>query len=170
MLRTERLARRRTIALLAVLIFIGAVGLAYAIAGRNSAGRPAVGADQTRWGPLAVVDVESGAEALSAGTVRITDACVSLEEVGNGASLLVWYDERTTWNVEEREIVLQNRDGGRVTIRDGDEFTFSGGGGSLAESGIPGDEWIADTDWVSKPDPDCPNDSHWFVNEIVPQP
>jgi len=168
----SRLARGGPlIAGLAILVAaIAAVGVAYWWAERTGAGLPASGSDSTSWGPLAVVDFDTGAEALTAGTIRVTATCVTLEQRGNEPSVLVWYDKRTKWNAEAGEIVLQNRDGSNVILRNGEQVRFSGGGDLVAEGGAPGDEWIAGIDWVSKPDPACPNDSRWFVNEIVAAP
>jgi hypothetical protein len=119
------------------------------------------------WGPLAVVPPSSGVmEALTAGTLRITDACVFLEEPGGNIALLVWPADRTAWNAEEQAITLENLDGSAVTLRDGDPVSLGGGGDSVAESGVSGEEWVRQTDWVAPPAPSCPIDAHWYVGEI----
>lgn len=128
---------------------------------------PASNAADPVWGPLVVVDFDSGAAALSAGTVGITDRCVFLTEPGNVPSVLVWYDRRTRWQVTAHEVVLENRDGTEATIRDGDQVTLSGGGSSDAEGGASGEQWVASIDWVARPDPSCPTASRWFVNEVL---
>ncbi|MCI0345091.1 MAG: hypothetical protein L0221_06540 [Chloroflexi bacterium] len=51
-------------------------------------------------------------------------------------------------------------DGDVFTLVDGDAVSFGGSGG-------PVDLWIATFDWVRAPDPSCPNDEGWFLNDVV---
>jgi hypothetical protein len=70
------------------------------------------------------------------------DSQLSLEEAGNDLLLLVWPADRTTWNGEEHAVTLENLDGSAVTLRDGDRVSLGGGGDSVAESGVSGEEWV----------------------------
>ena len=145
---------------------LATLGLTVSFVGCGASGDDRVAPDGLDRGPLALVPFDNGMEALSRGTVRITETCVILEEAG-GPSLLVWHASRTSWNPAAREVVFVNRDGRTITLRDGSHVTFSGGGASTAEGGLPGARWIEETTWVSRPDAACPSDSRWFVNEIV---
>ncbi len=127
-------------------------------------------ASSATWGPLAVVDIDYGAEARFAGILRITETCAFVEEDGLEPTLVIWPDKRTGWHEDAREVTFQNRDGREATLRDGDEVSFSGGGDSVSEGGLPGDEWVKTIDWVAEPDPSCPLDARWTVNEVVDQP
>lgn len=49
-------------------------------------------------------------EALTTGTLRITDECVFLEEPGGNVALLVCPADRTTWNADEQAITRENLD------------------------------------------------------------
>jgi hypothetical protein len=122
----------------------------------------------TEWGPLAVVPNTGGAEALTAGTLRITELCVWLETAGDEAELLVWPADRTRWDPAMGSIGFANSNGIEVTLRDAEPVWFSGGGDSTAESGVSGEDWAAGLEWVAPPDPSCPMDVRWFVNEVVP--
>lgn len=134
-------------------------------------GSPGAGASASAtqtWGPLAVVPPSRGfGEALAAGTLHITDTCVFLEEAGDDLALLVWPADRTTWNADERAVIFENVDGSTVWLRDGERVTFGGGGDSVAESGIPGEEWANRTEWISRPAASCPIDARWTVAEVV---
>lgn len=131
-----------------------------------SACSTAPGSPAATWGPLAVVGFDTGDEALTHGTLRITDDCAFLEGAGSSA-ILVWHDQRTTWRPEAREIAFRNHDGRQVTLRDGDQVSLGGGGDSTLEGDKPAAEWIAGIDWVSKPDPSCPLEDRWFINDVV---
>ena len=127
--------------------------------------RPGVGVD---WGPLAVVPGPPGGDAaLVGGTLRITDACVLLETPGDDPVLLVWPAEGTAWEAATRTIRFTNRDGTTASLRDGDTVKFGGGGDSTEEGGVPGIEWVEATQWTARPDPSCPTDVRWGVNEVV---
>lgn len=123
------------------------------------------------WGPLAVVPSAGGEEALNTGRLRITQTCVFLETAGGEAELLVWPVDRTRWDASPGTIGFTNSDGSEVTLRDRDAVSFGGGGDSTAESGVSGEEWAAGIDWVAPPDPSCPKEIRWYVNEVVsPRP
>lgn len=120
------------------------------------------------WGPLAVVPPSNGVmEALAAGTLRITESCVFLEEAGDDLLLLVWPADRTTWSADPPGVTIRNLDGTSVTLRDGDRISLGGGGDSLAEGGVSGVEWVRRTVWVAPPALTCPLDARWFVGEVV---
>lgn len=119
------------------------------------------------WGPLAVVRATGGDMALSAGRLRITDACVYLEGAGDERSLLVWPADRTAWSADSRSINFKNLDGSTVPLRDGDQITLVGGGDSDAESGIPAKEWIRRTEWVAAPASSCPVEVRWSVGDVI---
>ena len=119
------------------------------------------------WGPLAVGASGTGAQALVTGTLRITETCVYLELAGSGNAIIVWNADLTTWLAERHAIEYRSPDGETVVLADGDEVAFGGGGDSTAESGIDGDAWIAATTWVARPDPSCPIEARWFVNEYL---
>lgn len=120
----------------------------------------------TQWGPLAVADSGYGPEALTAGTMRITDRCVLLDE-GDESVLLVWPRARTTWGSQDGTVGFVTVSGERAVLRDGDRVTFVGGGSSMREGGIDVDEFLDSVDWVSEPDRDCVDDARWFVGDLV---
>ncbi|HSH22118.1 MAG TPA: hypothetical protein VK992_05870, partial [Candidatus Caenarcaniphilales bacterium] len=53
--------------------------------------------DDSRWGPLAVVDVPNRPAALAEGTLEVTDRCVFLIKQGERV-LLVWPADETEWD------------------------------------------------------------------------
>ncbi|MBA2373621.1 MAG: hypothetical protein H0V74_05405 [Chloroflexi bacterium] len=144
-------------------------------AGASGAGSPGPGASVSPavstagpWGTLAVVPPSNGVmEALAAGTLRITESCVFLEEAGDDLLLLVWPADRTTWSADPPGVTIRNLDGTSVTLRDGDRISLGGGGDSLAEGGVSGVEWVRKTVWVAPPALTCPLDARWFVGEVV---
>jgi hypothetical protein len=119
------------------------------------------------WGPLAVIPPPDGTDlASNEGTLRITDACVYLEDPGGDLWLLVWPADRTTWSEESRSITFENFDGSVVTVVDGDRVGLGGGGSSEAESGISGEEWVRRIDWVAPPSSSCSLDLRFFVGGV----
>ncbi len=120
-------------------------------------------------GPLAVVLPAEGSDgALIQGTLRITNECVLLDERGDEV-LLVWPGDRASWDPDTRTIAFQAGDG-VVTLADGDEVTFGGGGSSADEGGLRSEDWVATVPWVSEPDPACLRDIRWFIGELVDLP
>lgn len=122
------------------------------------------------WGPLAVIPPQDGTDlARNEGTLRITDACVYLEDPGGDLWLLTWPADRTTWSEESRSITFENFaafDGTIVTVGDGDPVVLGGGGSSEAESGISGEEWVRRVDWVAPPAPSCSLDRRFHVGVV----
>lgn len=136
--------------------------------GGGSPGAGASAASTDIWGPLAVVPASSGfGEALATGTLHITETCAFLEEAGDDLAMLVWPAGRTTWDQDKRSITLENLDGSALSMRDGDRVSLGGGGDSVTEGGVSGEEWVARTEWVARPAATCPMDARWFVGEVV---
>ncbi len=119
------------------------------------------------WGPLAVVPSAGGEAALNTGTLRITETCVFLDTAGGESELLVWPADRTRWDASAGTVGFTNSDGSEVNLRDGELVSFGGGGDSTVEGGVSGEEWVARTQWVARPDPSCPMEIRWYVNEVV---
>ncbi len=119
------------------------------------------------WGPLAVVPPDDGSELAGiAGILRVTDGCVLLDERGDDV-LLVWPADRTKWAAESGTVSFELSDGRTVTLADGDEVAFGGGGSSVDEDGIAVEDWVADISWVSAPRASCLTDTRWFVNDLI---
>jgi hypothetical protein len=127
--------------------------------------------DSAGWGPLAVMNMNGGMDALTTGVLRITDDCVVLETAGGESELLVWPADRARWDAATRSIGFTNPDGSQSTLRDGEAVSFGGGGDSTAEGGVSGAEWAASLDWVSPPHPNCPMEIRWYLSEVAdPEP
>jgi hypothetical protein len=153
--------------LLAATIVVGVALVMVLLLSRN---RDDANQANLAWGPLAVVPRQDGQmQALTSGRLRITDTCVYLEEGGDEARkvTLVWSQSWTTWIPDRSEIGFNNRGRGFLTLRDGQILGFGGGGDSIDEGGLPGPIWLARTSWVSPPNPSCPIDTRWYVNEVV---
>jgi hypothetical protein len=136
--------------------------------GSLGASPPAV--SLTVWGPLAVIAPDDGADTARAeGTLRITADCVLLETGGDLLLLLLWDSDEVSWDATSRTITYTNWDGSRALLRDGDAVVLGGGGGSAAESGVSGDVWFSQLDWVAEPQATCPRDPWWGVGhaEVV---
>ncbi len=134
----------------------------------GGSGRGPLASASAAWGPLAIVPApQAVAEAQTTGILRITESCALLEEPEGALALLIWPANRTTWVVEEGAIRFTNLDNSTVTLRDGERVSLGGGGSSLAEGGIPGDEFVRQTEWVSPPSPSCPNDVRWSVGHTA---
>jgi hypothetical protein len=119
-----------------------------------------------RWGPLAVIPPQDGADtARTEGTLRITDACVHLEWRGE-LTFLFWPADRTIWDAESRAITFRNFDGTFATFSDGDPVVLGGSGDSAAESGVTGEEWISSMRWVAPPAASCSVDQRWGVGAV----
>lgn len=123
--------------------------------------------DASRWGPLAVIADDTGAEGLATGTLRITATCSFLAVSGEEELLLLWHDDQTTWDSTMKEVIFRNHDGGEATLRDGMSVSF-GGGDMSAGSDLPNEEWVASMAWVAPPHPSCPMDRRWYINDYVP--
>lgn len=171
LLRRRHMAVHRTVvAVLALGLFAG-VAAALAIplwSSLREAGPAAgVGEGSDAWGPLAVVPRADGvAEALIEGALHITEECVFLSEQGEDV-LLVWPEDRTTWDAEAGTITFRNLDGDTVLLATGDEVRMSGGGSSTNEGGVSNENWAAGIDWVSPPSPSCVTGTRWFVGAEV---
>ena len=160
--------RRRPWRLLALVPVAAALMLAVLLGQALLAGPgPDESGGPVDWGPLAVVPTAGGDQALNTGTLRTTQSCVFLETGGGESELLVWPADRTRWDAAADAIGFTNSDGTEVTLRDGEPVSFGGGGDSTAEGGVSGEEWLARVDWVARPDPSCPMEIRWYVNEVV---
>jgi hypothetical protein len=119
------------------------------------------------WGPLAVIPPQDGTDlARNEGTLRITEACVYLEDPGGDLWLLTWPADRTTWSEESRSITFENFaafDGTIVTVGDGDPVVLGGGTGAEEKSG---EEWVRGVDWVAPPAPSCLLDRRFHVGVV----
>lgn len=116
-----------------------------------------------KWGPLAVIPPPGGyEEALTHGTLHVTDECVLLEDQGDDV-LLVWPADRTTWNPDARTVTFENPNGATVTIEGGDELA-AGGGGSGVD--VSNEEYVSRRDWISPPEPSCVTDTTWGVGVV----
>jgi hypothetical protein len=164
-LTEHRRARWRLLALLPVsAVIVLAVLVGWALMVDSDVGEPG---GPGIWGPLAVVPSAGGQDALNTGTLRITQTCVFLETAGGESELLVWPADRTRWDASAGTVGFTNSDGTEVNLRDGELVTFGGGGDSTVEGGVSGEEWVARTEWVARPDGSCPMEIRWYVNEVV---
>lgn len=147
-------------ALLVLAVAVG--GALLASPGGDRSGEP------QPWGPLAVMEMSGGMDALTTGVLRVTDRCVLLETAGGESELLVWPADRTRWDEATGTIRFTNPPvGDEFTLRDGQPVSFGGGGDSTAEGGVSGAEWAASVDWIAAPDPSCPMEIRWFVSSVV---
>jgi len=122
------------------------------------------------WGPVAVMEMSGGMDALTTGVLRITDRCVVLETAGGESELLVWPADRTRWDEATRTIRFTNPPfGPEFTLQDSQSVSLGGGGDGTDESGVTPAEWVASIDWVAAPDPSCPMQIRWSVSEVVAQ-
>lgn len=122
------------------------------------------------WGPLAVMEMSGGMDALTIGVLRVTDQCVTLGTAGGESELLVWPADRTRWDAATGTIRFTNPPvGPDFVLRDGQSVSFGGGGDAAAEGGVSGAEWAASVDWVAAPDPACPMEVRWYVSAVSAQ-
>lgn len=122
------------------------------------------------WGPMSVMEMSGGMDALTTGVLRITERCVLLETAGGESELLVWPADRTQWDEATRTIRYTNPPfGPEFTLRDGQPVSLGGGGDATGEGGVSPAEWIASIDWVSAPDRSCPMDIRWYVSSVAAQ-
>lgn len=119
------------------------------------------------WGPLAVVEAPGGGDlALIAGTLKIDDNCVLLDE-GGELVLLVWPQARTAWDSQDMAVVFTSLAGKRMVFQNGDRATFAGGGSSVDEDGNTVDDFLESVAWISEPNRDCVVDVRWFVSDVL---
>jgi hypothetical protein len=174
MMRPRLSKRRRRWVPLALVPVAAALVIAIAVGealetdrGRTDPGGQSDPGGPVEWGPLAVAPSTGGAEALNSGVLRITDRCVVLETAGGEPELLVWPADRTRWDAADKSIGFSEPGGRQVTLANGLEVSFSGGGDGTAESGVSGAEWASSVDWVAAPDAACPMEIRWYVGEVV---
>lgn len=156
---------------LALLPIAAVLVLAVAVGGTllASPGRDRSGGPQPR-GPLAVMQMSGGMDALTTGVLRVTDWCVLLETAGGELELLVWPADRTRWDAATGTVRFTNPPlGPEFTLQDGQAVSLGGGGDSTDEGGVTAAEWVASIDWVAEPDSSCPMDIRWYVSSVVAQ-
>lgn len=168
-MRSRGVAARRYPARVALLV----TGLVMSAACGGGQGRlpgptdPAISDAKRSWGPLAVVPPPEGSgTALIAGTLKVTEECVLLDERGEDV-LLVWPADRTHWNPESRTIAFETSDGQMLTLSDGQEVKIGGGGSSMEEGGLSAEAFVTGLNWVSGPQRSCVTDGRWFVADVV---
>lgn len=159
-----RLSPRQSLAL-AVSVALAAVACAEGGSDENR-GDGQDDPSSTSPGPLALAENVGGPEALTSGTLRVTNECVLLNEQGDEA-LLVWPADRTSWDPESGRIRFELDDARRVELADGDAVTLGGGGASVTESGRPAEELISDIEWVAEPAASCIRDAIWSVGNVT---
>lgn len=123
---------------------------------------------ETTWGPLAVMATNDGMEARNEGNLVLTDRCAFLERGGERA-LLVWPADQTNWSPATGEISFRRSTGEVMTMRDGEPIVLGGGGSSLAEDGLTGEQWADRLNWVAAPAPTCLVDVRWLVSDVMPE-
>ena len=149
----------------AVVVLAVAIGQAWT----TGTGRGDLGGSDG-WGPLAVMEMSGGMDALTTGVLRVTDQCVTLETAGGESELLVWPADRTRWEEATGSIRFTNPPvGPDFVLRDGQSVSLGGGGDGTAEGGTSGAEWAASIDWVAAPDPACPMEVRWYVSAVSAQ-
>ena len=118
-----------------------------------------------RWGPLAVLaEVSNGSpQARTEGVVELTELCAYLVTPNGDVTFLVWPAQRTGWDRDRGEVLLENQDGELRRIGTGTRIAFGGGGASSAEGGLFGPPWDAGPRWAAAPDSSCDTDPRWYV-------
>lgn len=124
-----------------------------------SAGNP-----DARFGPVAVVAGESGddMEAAVRGSLSITPECVLLET--DGAEIMLLFREgQVSWDAEALQLRFE-AENGTLTLADGAEVVFGGGGSSASEDGASTEDYVAQREWVNRPDESCWREVRWEVH------
>lgn len=147
----------------ASLLAIGALALLAACGSASDPEDPLA----SEWGPLAVVPgSDAGDAALIQGALQIDDRCVLLD-TGDEEALLIWPDDRTSWDADRQTVTFVRNNGQALRFEDGQQVSFGGGGSSRGEDGQTADEFTAAIDWVAAPDPDCVMNTRWFIYEVA---
>ena len=79
----------------------------------------------------------------------------------------MWPSNRTSWNAETGDVTFESTSGEIVELVDGDAVSFSGGGSSTQEGGLPPNEFLSSIEWASEPAISCVADTRWFVGDYV---
>lgn len=139
-----------------IVAFIAMVGLLSAACG--------TGPPEARFGPAGVVSGQRGddMEAAIRGTLSITSECVLLETAGQEI-LLVFREGQVSWDAEALELQFEGEKG-TVTLADGAGATFGGGGSSASEDGASTADYVAQREWVNRPDERCWRDARFEVH------
>jgi hypothetical protein len=122
------------------------------------------GDPEARFGPAGVVSGQRGDEMEAAvrGTLSITSECVLLETAGQEI-LLLFRDGQVYWDAEALELQFEGEKG-TVTLADGAGVTFGGGGSSASEDGASTADYVAQREWVNRPDEGCWRDARFEVH------
>jgi hypothetical protein len=155
--------RRLALTILAAALFGAGCGQ---VAPTSSTGIPsgsvaASPSDAPSWGPLAVTAIRSRSFAGASGSLRITEECTFLDQLGDQRYLLVWPAHRTRWDAEAQRIIFQIPSGEVVQLRDGQAVRFGGGGFEVPEA-----SGGTRPDLVVPPDPSCEASTWWYVGDV----
>jgi hypothetical protein len=162
---TSRFGRARLVMALAAAVAVASIGLI--VGGGTDGPSPSPGGEV--WGPLAVANLLEAPAARIEGTLELTERCAFLIDLEGVRQVVVWPSDRTTWNAETRTITLRRLlTAETVELREGDQIEFGGGGSSVVEGGLSGDEWAAGFDWVAPPVPECVTDVRWVLSDAGP--
>jgi hypothetical protein len=101
-------------------------------------------------------------EAAMSGTVSVTSECVLLETTV-GEVLLVFREDQVAWDSEAMQLDFEG-EGGDVTLEDGAQATLGGGGSAASEDGGSTADYVAEREWVNRPDEDCWRDVRFEVH------
>jgi hypothetical protein len=122
------------------------------------------------WGPLAVARDDVGADfGRTVGTLEISDECVRLLEETGDRLILAWWSEAVRWDTEQAAIVFAARDGGSVTVRDGQRVALGGSGETFAVGSaeqVDRQAWVDSIAWVVPPNRSCDADGAWGVGNV----
>lgn len=144
-----RRATRARLAAIGCLLLVAACG---SVAGPLEA--PS-GADQD-WGPLTAYEPFSIDPESLAGTIEISDGCVTLNERGHKRWTLAWPSDRTLWEAPAIEFSSDGL-GDSIALRDQDRVTIMGTEFSNEHS----------VNWVIEPPEDCFSDAILLVSDII---
>ncbi len=117
------------------------------------------------WGPMAVaLPPHNMHEARLEGVLRITARCVYLQAPSGQFrdTLLVWPHERSAWRADIKGVELTSPDG-EVVVVDGSRIILGGSGLAQTEP----EEWLGTINWLSPPDPSCPLNAYWELNQVT---
>jgi len=118
------------------------------------------------WGPIAVVPAQGGTDtARTEGTLHLTETCTFVA-TANDQTLLLWPEDRTTWDARTGTITFANEDGSVAIVGDSSVVAIGGSGDSLEESGATVEQWLDRTPWVARPDASCSLERFWFVGDV----
>jgi hypothetical protein len=68
-----------------------------------------------------------------------------------------------SWNAEALQLRFEGENG-TLTLADGAEVAFGGGGSSVSEDGASTEDYVAKREWVNRPDESCWRDLRFEVH------